>query len=383
MPRLSDFINEHSGEILDAWEAFAKELPAKRPLDVSALRDHAQAMLGVIAKDLETPESDNERDRKSRGLSDDTGDGKKTAASEHGLGRAEHGFTAESTLAEFRALRASVIELWVKQQQAAGPSELEEMRRFNEAIDQAIAESIAEFTKEVEGARDRFLAVLGHDLRSPLGAILTSSRFLLEEGELSETQQRLIGSMEKSGERMAKLVDDLLDLALTRFGGSIPLRRESIDLGALVRDVATEVGTSSPESEIDVKTDATLSGEWDRTRLSQALSNLLTNAVEHGTRGKPVNVTVSGGADDTVCVAIENEGEAIPKDQVKGLFSPMKSSPGRRDRRHLGLGLYIVDKIVEAHGGRIDVQSSAATGTTFSITLPRHGNAEAKNYRTD
>src|SRR5262249_8839905 len=127
------------------WEEFARDLPAEVTMDVPALRDHAHAMLKVIAADLETPESDEQRDRKAKGLSDSDREGALTAASKHGRGRAEHGFSVESIVAEFRALRASVTTLWVKHQNGTGGPELEEMRRFNEAIDQAIAESLAQY----------------------------------------------------------------------------------------------------------------------------------------------------------------------------------------------------------------------------------------------
>jgi len=151
MPRLSDFITEHSQEILDAWETFAKALPAETPMDVRSLRDHAQAMLNVITADLETPESDEQRDRKARGLADDTGDGSMTAASKHGLGRAEHGISVENTVAEFRALRASVIELWVKQQQTAGPSELEDI---GASTKQSIRQSPSHSRSSLEKSRE-------------------------------------------------------------------------------------------------------------------------------------------------------------------------------------------------------------------------------------
>jgi signal transduction histidine kinase len=373
MPRLSLFITGHSQEILAAWEAFARELPGAERMDVAALRGHAQSMLEFIVLDLETTETDAQRNRKSRGLLDAMRDAGSSAASTHGLGRARRGFGVQSIVAEFRALRASVIDLWVKQQTEAGPAELEEMRRFNEAIDQAIAESLAQHTEEIERARDRFLAVLGHDLRTPLTAIIASSRFMLDEDGLSTQERRhLIGGIERSGRRMSHLVDDLLDIALTRLGDMIPLHRERTDLGALVREIGAEVGAASPAAKIDVETSGTLIGEWDRTRLEQALANLLSNAVEHGSPGKPIKVSASGDGDRKVMIAVTNEGRVIPPDQISGLFGAMKGTAvDRSDHRHLGLGLYIVDKIVEAHGGSIDVRSSDEQGTTFRITIPR------------
>ena len=373
MPQLSLFIRNHSQDILDAWEAFANELPTTTRMDVTALRDHAQEILNVIAADLDTPQTEERRDRKSRGLEDTRGQ-MLTAASEHGRGRAKHGFSSESTVAEFRALRASVIRLWLEQQEDIARPELEELRRFNEAIDQAIAESLAQYTHDVNAARDRFLAVLGHDLRTPVSAILMSSRVLLEEGGLTDGQGEMLTVIERSARRMTHLITDLLDLALTGFGEAFPLSRASTDLGVLVREVGAEVSKTSPGTQINVETSGTLVGQWDRRRLAEALTNLLSNAVAHGTRGKPVSVKVCGDGDVEVTVTVKNDGRAIPRDQISGLFNPMKrSSATRGERRHLGLGLYIVNRIVEAHNGNIDVSSSEEDGTTFRITIPRDG----------
>lgn len=374
MPRLSVFITEHAEEILAAWEAFAKDLSGATTIDLPALRDHADAMLNVIVADLETPQTDKERDRKAHGLLDAARDGTLTAASEHGRGRAEHGFSVESMVAEFRALRESVITLWLRDQQGgAGPSELEEVRRFNEAIDQAIAEALAQYTHVVESARDRFLAVLGHDLRAPLSAVVTSTRFLLDEGNLKGEQRDMLAGVERSGRRMTQLIEDLLQLAVTRLGG-LPLRRTRTDLGLLVREVGAEVSAISPTAQIDIETSGTLVGEWDRPRLSQAFTNLLTNALEYGSPGKPISVIAHGDGDKGVTVEVTNQGAAIPRDQLASLFTPMKpAAADRRDRRHLGLGLYIVDRVIDAHGGSIKVRSSDEHGTTFTVTLPRDG----------
>ena len=372
MPRLSAFITEHSDEILEGCEAFARKIPTATTLDIAALRDHAKAMLDVIAADLESPQTEAQRGRTARRLSDVQPEGEPTAATEYGLARAQGGFSVESTFSEFRALRASVVTLWLKQQRELGATEIEEMRRFDEALDQAIAESLARFTKEIDSARERFLAVLGHDLRTPLAAILTSGRYMLEESELSERDRILLSGMERSGLRMSHLVDDLLVLALTRFGESIPVRRSRVDLGAVVREAADEVGAAVPSARIEVETKGELLGEWDRMRLEQAVANVLSNALQYGTPGKPVRVAASG-EEKEVAITVANEGRGIPPDQISTLFDDAKGKRGEpADRRHLGLGLYIVDKIVAAHGGSIDVHSSADQGTTFRITIPRH-----------
>lgn len=302
-----------------------------------------------------------------------------TAASEHGLGRAESGFSVESMLAEFRALRASVIRLWRRTQKQAGPDELEEMTRFNEAIDQATAESMARYVREVEAARGRVFAVLGHDLRTPLGVIVTSTHFLLETTKLTDEQQKLIEGMERSGSRMIELVRDLLDVALTRLGSGLPLERATMDMHEVIRDAVAEATGSKPGTRIEVETHGDLDGDWDGTRIAQALSNLIGNAMHHGAQDTPINVVANGDDAEQVSVSVTNQGAPIPPGQISGLFAAMKRGTemgtGRADQEHLGLGLYIVDKIVEAHGGSIDVRSSETDGTTFTLSLPRHGTA--------
>ena len=373
MPRLSQFIRDHREEVLAAWETFARER-SSTTMDVAALRDHAGAMLDVIVGDLDRPQTEEQRSEKALGELDVAND-KINAASQHGVGRAASGFSVQSMLAEFRALRASVISLWRQQERQAGPDELEDIVRFNEAIDQAIAESMARYTHEVETARGRFFAVLGHDLRTPLGVIQTSSQFLLETAALTAAQRTVIAGMERSGRRMTELVKDLLDLALTRLGTGIPIERASMDIGDLLRDVVAEVTASRPESRIEIQTKGPLRGAWDRARLAQALINLVGNAVQHGSTEMPIVVEADGEDRKRVTVSVTNHGRAIPPAQIGGLFDAMKGASSNGDRRHLGLGLYIVDKIVDAHGGSIDVRSSEAEGTTFAVCLPRESRA--------
>lgn len=370
MVSLSAFIRTHSEQILQEWETFARALPMGPSMDVAALRDHAKAMLGVIARDLETPQSDRQQAEKARGDADSDPRVSPTAAAEHGSGRADSGFTVEAMVAEFRALRASVVRLWTAQQGSVGGSELEQLIRFNEAVDQAIAESLTRYARAIDQTKERFIAILGHDLRTPLGAILMSSQMLLETGRPTEPERKLLTGIERSSRRMNQMVSDLLDFALTRFGDSIPVVREPVDLGKLLRDVAAEVTATYPKSTLHVETNGDLHGQWDAARLSQAMTNLIGNAVEHGTNGSPIGIAARSH-DREVVIAIHNEGKVIPREEVSQMFEPMRRGAGNdRDRRHLGLGLYIVDRIVKAHGGTVDVESSHA-GTTFTVCLPR------------
>src|SRR5436189_1970942 len=373
MSRLSSFIRENIEPILEEWDSFARSLPMAAEMSFDMFRDHAREMLAIIATDLETPQSSGQEDAKSRGKSDAVeGTRDRTAAQEHGAGRAEHGFNVAYMVAEFRALRASVIRLWSRTMREANATDLADLTRFNEAIDQAIAESITRFTQDVAESKDRFLAILAHDLRTPLGAIITSSKFMVDSAELEEPHRTLVDTIHTSGRRMNQMVVDLLDFTRTRFGDSIPVVRVATDMRNIVHEVTAEVSASYPATRIRLETSGDLRGSWDADRLTQALINLIANAVQHGFEKSPVVVTARG-LESEVEIAVQNDGPVIPPDEVGQLFRPMKHSRGNsgRDRRHLGLGLYIVDKIIEAHGGSIDVASSKSDGTRFTLHLPR------------
>lgn len=368
VPSISTFIRENSEPILQEWENFARGLPMGATMDVAALRDHAKAMLGVIARDLETPQTARQADDKAKGEAVIDHRLAPTAASEHGFGRADSGFTVEQMVAEFRALRASVVRLWTDTHGQAGRSELDELIRFNEAIDQAIGESLTRYTHSIGQTKERFLAILGHDLGTPIGAILMSAQFMADTGDRSEQDLKLVKTIERSGRRMKEMVSDLLDFARTRFGDTIPVDPHEMDVGRMLRDVVSEVGASHPKSMPQLETSGPLRGEWDRQRLTQAVTNLISNAVEHGSNSGPIKVAARG-SDREVVITVQNEGPPIPRDRLSRIFEAGTTSDP--DRRHLGLGLYIVDRIVTAHGGTINVESSEGQGTAFTVRLPK------------
>jgi len=371
--RLAQFIREHTDAILVEWDAFARTLPMAAEMDIDALRDHAKEMLGGIARDLETPETPSEQVDKAEGRADAVEGGPpSTAAQEHGASRAVSGFTVAQILSELRAMRATVIRLWTKQNSQCTATDFEDMIRFNEAIDQAIAESITQYSEEIGQTKDRFLAILGHDLRNPLGAITTSASFILELNELAEPQKTLVARIESSERRMNEMVGDLLDFTRTRFGGDIPIARAEMDVTKMVRDVVSEVGARYPKSAVRVKARGELHGQWDCARLTQALTNLVTNAVQHGAAESPITVVAHGTA-DAVVISVQNEGPVISADDMGQIFKAGErgentNAPGDE---HLGLGLFIVDRIVAAHRGTIDVRSNSEEGTTFTVRLPR------------
>jgi len=225
--RLADFILENMEAILANWEAFAAgRMPAARHMDSFALRDHAEQILHAIALDLSRPQTKEAQNAKSLGLAVAEFDASDTAAETHAVLRARSGFDINQLVSEYRALRASVLRLWLDG--APSTAERDDLIRFNEAVDQALAESVTFFSAKVEQSRNLFLGMLGHDLRTPLQTIQMTSGYLgrLNAGEeVSAAASRLVNS----GKRMQGLLDDLLDFNRTNLErGSTSCERRSI-----------------------------------------------------------------------------------------------------------------------------------------------------------
>lgn len=374
--RLHHFIHTHREQILEEWESFARTVsPASGSMDVVALRDHADEMLSVIAADLRTAQSEYQQAEKSKGRADERKT-VATAAEEHGAARAESGYSIEEMVAEYRALRASVLSLWTRGAGELKAEHIDDLIRFNEAIDQSLAESVTEFNESVEEAKEMFLAILGHDLRNPLGAIYTSAKFMVETGELREPYLSLSQRIVRSAARSVDMIGELLDFTRSRLGGGIPVVPAEVNLGRLLHEAVDEVSAAHTGCEFRVDTRKEQRGHWDGPRLSQALINLLSNAGQHAPRGTPISVSLDADGDD-ITITIHNMGAAIAGDRLDGIFNPMKSrEPGAvaasgGSTGSLGLGLYIAERIVHAHDGRIDVESAEMKGTTFTVHLPR------------
>jgi len=342
-------------------------------MDIAALRDHAAAMLENIARDLEKPKPREEQAEEAKGK---TGMGDEAAAAQgHGAARAERGFTVGEMVAEFRALRATIIRLWTEQDSQITLADLDEMVRFHEAIDQAIAESITRYTLELNRSKDRFLAILGHDLRNPLSAISMSAAYVLETGELGEAAAGTVNVIARSAGRMNQMVGDLIDFARGQFGQGMPIVRAEMDLGKVVKDTVAEISASYPNARVTLDANGELLGNWDATRLAQALNNIIANAVQHGSRGVPINVAVQGMRDEVV-LSVQNQGPVIPSERLTDILDgSAPTDAASADAEHLGLGLYIAGQVVKAHGGSIDATSSAEGGTIFTMHVPRQQEA--------
>lgn len=372
--RLADFIVRDMEPILAEWELFAATLlPAAANMESLTLRDHAKQILHAIAKDLRTSQTREAQREKSLGRGPVPIDASETAAQTHALLRARAGFDINQLAAEYRALRASVLRLWANDC-ALEAADLEDVIRFNEAIDQALAESVAFFSAQVEQARNLLLGMLGHDMRSPLQAIQMTATFLssLNAGErVSVAADRLI----RSGARMQALLDDLCDFNRTRLGLGINVMPTSVNLAEVLAEELEELRAIHPDRQIELHVTGDSQGVWDGRRLQQLLGNLVINAIKYGAQGTPVRVVVTCNV--THCrIDVSNRGPAIEPATLARIFDPLMRGQQHqsKDERagNLGLGLYIASEIAKAHHGAIEAQSDE-TGTSFSVSLPRAG----------
>jgi len=235
-----------------------------------------------------------------------------------------------------------------------------------------LADQLRELTETLR-LNELFTAVLGHDLRNPLGAILNSAN-LLERVSKDEVVRQSAARMASSGRRMSRMIEDMLDLTRARLGGGIPLRPQECDLGQILQRVLQEHAGALTEGRFDIAQEGNLAGFWDADRLAQLASNLVGNALEHGDTEEPIRVSLQGSHPQLVTFAVTNKGE-IPPQVLPQLFDPFRGSQRHLGRSEgLGLGLYIVQQIVLAHRGRIDVKSDGQR-TSFVVQLPRRSEA--------
>jgi len=221
---------------------------------------------------------------------------------------------------------------------------------------------------ERDRLREMFVAAISHDLRNPLSAIGLTAATLLKRGTLGEKETEAMSRISRSADRMMHMIQQLLDFTRARLGDGISIERAPCDLEDIVRQVIAEAQTGAADRPFEVQTTPNPKGCWDRTRLQRLVSNLVGNAIEHGTPGTPIRVVLAGDAAH-VALSVENQGPVIPGALLPAVFDPFRQA--RKSSGGVGLGLYIAQQIAQAHGGDIDVASSAAAGTRFTVRLPR------------
>jgi signal transduction histidine kinase len=371
--RLSEFIRTRPDAIEREWEKFAGTLTPFAPAAASFSTSSydLREILWAIADDMESPQTSAERRAKGHGkaLYKDALD---RITREHAGLRLDSGFDLEHVFAEYRALRASVLWLWAETNPSNKEQAFDEVLRFNEAIDQAIAEVTRRFADRATRYSDSFVGILVHDVRSPLYLINLAAEHLLLDGARKETRIDDVSRIFRGVKRIERLVNDLAVLVRHRTSQPIPLTRTNIDLGVVCEEALEEVRASHVDVVFETRSRGDLTGNWDRERLAEVVSNLAGNAVVHSS-AKRVDLTVEDQG-PFVILKVTNQGNPIPADKLESIFEPLVRHDLQTSNEltnGLGLGLFIVREIAKAHGGTVHVSSSASEGTTFSVRLPR------------
>ena len=377
--RLARFIRQNKSEILAAWDAFARTLkPANERWSNATLRDDALLLLDVIVAAVEaTTDASHEGDllRAQKRPEDDT------AAALHGSLRRRIGFSLTQVTAEFRALRATVLRLWLPVVGTVSGGDCDDLIRFNDAIDQALAESIMMYSEHASRTRDTFLAVLGHDLRSPLSTMAMAGNYLTAPASGDGATRDIGARVKRSAATMTIMVGDLLEFARSQLGGDIPVHLALADIAEVAQWALDDASAAHPECRFDLEVTGATMRCFDSARIQQVLSNLLNNAAQFNLKDSPVALMVHGAVDGLIMM-VHNRGTPISPAAMLTIFDPLvRFSPdvedGDRPSTSLGLGLFIARQIAIAHGGTIDVTSDEAAGTVFKVWIPADGAAGA------
>ena len=369
--RLAQFIDEAREQIVAESVKYAADLPVLSGQAIETLRDHLPLVLEAIARDLEQPQTRAQSIAKSEGRS--PAPSGETAAQTHGLLRARSGLTIEQLVAEYRVLRSCVLRLWAD---ACKPDRhaIADTLRFDEAIDQAVAESVAFFSAEVERWRGIFLGVLGHDLRGPLNAMVLTAELLTHTVQEAAVAGRA-RAMLRNARHMAVLLDSLLEYNRSTLGLGMAIHRTETNLALQCQEEVDLLRDALPGAQIVFDARGDTSGHFDGLRVREAVANLVFNAAQHGTGGAAAAVSVMGH-DHGVEVSIENESEPIPAEVLQNLFEPVRrySTAAGESGHHLGLGMFIVREIARAHGGDVTV-SMAERRVKIKMLLPKAASA--------
>lgn len=372
--RLADFISSNIETILTEWVAFARtKISVGQGMTDLALRDDAAAILSEVARDMGTTQSSGEQQAKSQGEGAPDPSLAQTPSHAHAMQRVRSGFEVNQMVSEFRALRATVLRLWSESAGTASIEDLNDVTRFNESIDQALAESLKSFVSEVDRARNLFMGVLGHDLRTPLSTIAMCSTILKlrRPEDVSEVEM-----IQRSLERMRTLVDVVLSYTRRSLGAVLPVELKEVRLDELVRNCVHDLSVTNPDREIVISAAGNLQGIWDAMRISQLVCNLVGNALKYGASDKPITVTLEADESQSVVLRVHNFGAHIAAKLIADIFEPLvrgtnPAGAAQAGGANMGLGLYIAREVTSAHYGTIYVTSDAEAGTQFEVRLPR------------
>ncbi len=363
---LAGLLKQHRESLLAAWTRRVTQdprVPEASRLAEPDLRDHLPELLDDVVRRLETLDGGEAGGREVGGSA---------SAREHARHRGAMGYRLTEALRELSHFRAAILDLCIAQGVAL---ELDAAQLLHAAIDECMTTGADELERAELSAlrrqaefRERFMGILGHDLRSPLQAIVFVIAALLKRDDTTETQAQLLQRINGSASRMGRMIADLLDVTRVRLGGGLPVAPRPARLDDIARQVIDELRAANPGRTVELSA-ADAPGTWDPDRIAQVISNLVGNALEHGPPDRPVRVGVREDGAGAI-LTVTNEGDPIAAEVRSSLFDPfVRGGPAVRPGG-LGLGLFIAHQIVAAHGGSLTFASEPGEPTTFTVWLP-------------
>lgn len=353
--KVIETIRTRRAQITEAWRKRVSTLPNVSRIPSPSVADHIPEFLHELATWL-------------AGKTESPSQAYGRLVQGHALQRLSYGISLATLLDEYMILREVILtELLAVESDADVRAALVDV---NLALDGAIAQSVHAFAARREEVRERFVSILGHDLRNPLQALMLGAEQILANPACGQpAHARLASAIHRGADRMARMIRDLVDFALGHLGGGIPTVLATCDMGEICRECVDELRAAHPDRTLALSVRGDLKGSWDRDRVLQLISNLVSNALVHG--HDPISVKVWEEADrEAVVVAVHNGGPPIPADAVPTLFEPFRRG-AKASRGGLGLGLYIVNQIALAHGATVEVTSTVEEGTMFTLRWPR------------
>ncbi len=368
---LSEFITHNLEPILAAWEQDAKKIPPAASLGREALRNSLDRLLQAVARDMAQEQSPELREARSKGLAEAPELDRDSPSEAHAAARLIDGFGIDHLVAEYRALRATIVRLWVREGGHQSVDAASEVTRLNESLDEVLIRSVHLYSRKLERSRQLFLGVLAHDLRTPLTSIRMTAEQLRRAKPSPDELDAALDRIMNTSQRAMHMATDLLDIARVQLGGEFPISRQPADLRATCKNLIEELRAAHPQHRLELELSGDLHGNWDADRVAQMVCNLLENSIQHGS--STAGVTLAARAINAeIVLEVHNEGDPIPQEFIQQVFDPLMSSRiNEQQSTNLGLGLYVAKAIAEAHAGSIAVDSSEEHGTTFTVRLPR------------
>ena len=398
--RLADFIVANVEPILAEWELFARGIwPEAATADPTEMRDEAEDILRATVVDMQSNQTAAQQAEKSKGASrqSDEDDDLTRASSSHGRRREVSGFELWAVVAEYRALRASVLRLWRESEPTPDLRDLDDMTRFNESMDQSLTHAVRSYAEQVEGqretlmaneqaarreaeaanrAKDLFLATLSHEMRTPLNAIVGWLSILRHDSAETRHFQEGLKVIERNTMAQVQLIDDLLDVSRI-VSGKLRVDIQPCDLADVINTGVNVTRTAAEARGItlNLRLDPSANdASCDSVRIQQVVWNLVSNAIKFTPKGGQVHVTLSR-EESSFQIQVRDTGQGISPDMLPHVFDRFRQADSsmRRKFAGLGLGLSIVKYIVEAHGGTVEaVSPGEGKGSTFTVRLPIH-----------